>query len=84
MSRSRIVRGPGVQKIFLENVMSLKSAIGEYCNQFLKPVATFSFSSHGTLFRNMLSTMCIESSPLDVNSATLYMGTAIREYELYS
>ena len=34
--------------------------------------------------RNMLSTMCIESSPLDVNSATIYMGTAIREYELYS
>ena len=84
MSRSRIVRGPGVQKIFLENVMSLKSAIGEYGNQFLKPVATFSFSTHGTLYRNMLSTMCIESSPLDVNSAKIYMGTAIREYELYS
>ena len=32
----------------------------------------------------MLSTMCIESSSLDVNSTTIYMGTAIREYELYS
>ena len=26
----------------------------------------------------------IESSPLDVNSTTIYMGAAIREYELYS
>ena len=25
--------------------------------------------------------MCIESSPLDVNSTTIYTGTAIREYE---
>ena len=72
-----------MQKIFLEDVMSLKSAIGEYGNPFLKPVATFSFSTDGTLYRNMLSTMCIESSPLDVNSTTSYMGTAIREYELY-
>ena len=38
-----------MQKIFLEDVMSLKSAIGEYGNPFLKPVATFSFSTHGTL-----------------------------------
>ena len=51
---------------------------------FLKPVATFSFSTHGTLYRNMLSAMCIESSHLDVNSTTIYMGTAIREYEIYS
>ena len=28
--------------------------------------------------------MSIESSPLDVNSTTIYMGTAIREYELYA
>ena len=28
--------------------------------------------------------MCIESSPLDVNSTTIYMGMAIPEYELYS
>ena len=41
--------GPGVQKIFLEYVMSPKSAIGEYGNPFLKPVATFSYSTHGTL-----------------------------------
>ena len=34
-----------MQKIFLEYVMSLKSAIGEYGNPFLKPVATFSFST---------------------------------------
>ena len=73
-----------MKKIFLEDVMSLKSAIGDYGNPFLKPVATFSFSTHGTLHKNMLSTMCIESSPLDVNSTTIYMGTAIREYELYS
>ena len=71
-----------MQKVFLEYVMSLKCAIGEYANQFLKPVATWPFSTHGTLYRNMLSTMCIESSPLDVNSTTIYMGTAIREYEL--
>ena len=44
-----LCRGPGVQKIFLEDVMSPKSAIGEYGNPFLKPVATFSFSTHGTL-----------------------------------
>ena len=73
-----------MQKIFLEYVMSLKSAIGEYGNPFLKPVSTFSFSTHGTLYIIMLSTMCIESSSLDVNSTTIYMGTAIREYELYS
>ena len=73
-----------MQKIFLEDVMSLKSAIGEYGNPFLKPVATFSFSTHGALYRNMLSKMCNESSPLDVNSTTIYMVTAIREYELYS
>ena len=77
-----LCRGPGVQKVFLEYVMSLKCAIGEYANQFLKPVATWPFSTHGTLYINMLSTMCIESSPLDVNSTTIYMGTAIREYEL--
>ena len=53
-----------MQNIFLEDVMSLKAAIGEYGNQFLKPVATFSFSTHGTLYRNMLSAMCIESSRL--------------------
>ena len=41
--------GAGVQKIFLEYVMSLKSAIGEYGNPFLKPVATFSFSTQRTL-----------------------------------
>ena len=41
--------GPGVQKIFLEDVISPKSAIGEYGNPFLKPVATFSCSTHGTL-----------------------------------
>ena len=57
-----------MQKIFLEDVMSLKSASDEYGNQFLKPVATFSFSTHGTLYRYMLSTMYIESNPLDVNS----------------
>ena len=79
-----LCRRPGVQKIFLEYVMSLKSAIGEYGNPFLKPVATISFSTHGTLYRNMSSTMCIESSPLDVNSSIMYMRTAIREYELYS
>ena len=73
-----------MQKIFLEDVMSLKAAIGEHGNQFIKPVATFSFSTHGTLYRNMLSTMCIKSSPFDVNSTTIYMGTAIREYKLYS
>ena len=44
-----LCRGPRVQTIFLEDVMSLKSAIGEYGNPFLKPVATFSFSTHGTL-----------------------------------
>ena len=44
-----LCRGPGVQKILLEDVMSLKSAIGEYGNPFLKPVATFSFSTHGKL-----------------------------------
>ena len=44
-----LCKGPGGQKIFLEYVMSLKSAIGEYGNPFLKPVATFSFSTHGTL-----------------------------------
>ena len=49
MSRWRIVQGAGVQKIFLEDVMSLKSAISEYDNPFLKPVASFSFSTHGTL-----------------------------------
>ena len=75
--------GAGVQNIFLEDVMSLKSAIGEYGNPFLKPIATFSFSTHVTLYRNMLSTMSMESSPMDVNSTTIYMGTAIREYELY-
>ena len=42
MCRSRIVqgRGPEVQKIFLEDVMSLKSAIGEYGNPFLKPCSS--------------------------------------------
>ena len=44
-----LCRGPGVQKIFLEDVMSLKFAISEYDNPFLKPVASFSFSTHGTL-----------------------------------
>ena len=84
MSRSRIVQGARSAEDIPGNVMSLKSSIGEYGNQFLKPVATFSFSTHGTFYRNMLSTICIESSPLDVNSTTIYMGTAIREYELYS
>ena len=42
-------RRRGVQKIFLEDVRSLNYAIGEYGNQFLKPVATFSFSTQGTL-----------------------------------
>ena len=73
-----------MQKIFLEDVMSLTSAIGECGNPFLKPEATFSFSTHGTLKINMLSTMCIESSSLDINSTTIYVETAIPEYELYS
>ena len=30
-----------MQKTFLEDVMSLKSAIGEYGNPFLKPVANY-------------------------------------------
>ena len=46
MSRVRIA---GVHKIFLEDVMSLKSAIGEYGNPFLKQVANFSFPTHGKL-----------------------------------
>ena len=71
MSRSRIVQGARSAELFLEDVMSLKSAIGECGNPFLKPVATFSFSTHGTLQRNVLSTMCIESSPLDVDSMTI-------------
>ena len=44
-----LCRRPGVQKIFLEDVMSIKSAIGEYGNPFLKSEATFSFSIYGTL-----------------------------------
>ena len=61
MSRSRIVQGGGarVQNIFLEDVMSLKSAIGEYGNPFLKPIATFSFSTHVTLYRNICCRRCL-------------------------
>ena len=85
MGRLRIVQGARSAEDISGRCESLNTAIGEYTNgnPFLKPVATFSFSTHGALYRNMLSTMCIESSPLHVNSSTIYMGTAIREYELY-
>ena len=72
-----------MQKIFLEDVMSLKSAIGEYGNPFLKKVATFSFSTHGTLYRNVLSTMCVESSPLDVNNLRQFIWERLFESTNY-
>ena len=45
-----LCRGPGVQKIFLEDVMSPTSAIGEYGNPFLKPVE----KSDCNLFRDCM------------------------------
>ena len=84
MSRSRIVQGARSAEDIPGRCDVTKVAIGEYGNPFVKPVATFPFSTHGTLLRNMLSTMCIESSPLDVNSTTINMEMAIHEYELYS
>ena len=82
MSRSRIVQGarsaegiPGICDV-------TKMCDWRICQSISQTSSDLAVLAHGTLYRNMLSTMCIESSPLDVNSTTIYMGTAIREYEL--
>ena len=65
----------GVQKIFMLDVMSVKSAIGEYGNPFLETCSDILVLDTRDIGENLVFTMCIEWSPRDINSTTICMRT---------
>ena len=55
---------------------SVKSAIGEYGNPFLETSSDILvLDTRDIVVENLVFTMCIEWSPMDVNSTTICMHT---------